>query len=201
MIKINLAPQAVVSASSVSFGDVEGFVTDDELRKEGLKRILVMLLFPTALYLYEMQSLPSKSAALNAKRQTLNELRAYNASSSASVAEIKKFKEEEAKMEARISALDKISKDRQREVRVLDLIQTILPEKAWLVRLEIKSDRILIEGLALSDYEVSSFMDALTKSVYLLDVNLISSREEVVDGSNLKRFDISCLLERPKRNE
>jgi len=202
MIKINLASSGAVSASSplgASLGiSSDGFISPDEARKEALKRLVLLLVGPLALYIYENQNVPAKVADLNAKTQVLSELQNYNAKQAASVAEIKKFKEDEALIEARISALEKISKDRQREIRVLDLLQTVIPEKAWLTRVQINPDKVNIQGLALSDFEVSTFLEALTKSVFLMDVNLVSSSEVNQDGVMLKKFEISCLLERPQ---
>ncbi|AFY00528.1 PilN domain-containing protein [Bdellovibrio bacteriovorus] len=200
MIKINLASQAASSGGGsigASLGiSSDSFMGADEIRKEALKRIVLLLMGPLALYIYENQNVPGKVAELNSKNQILAELQTYNAKAADSVAEIKKFKEDEALMEARISALEKISKDRQREIRVLDLLQTVIPEKAWLTRIQVNPTRVNIQGLALSDFEVSQFLEALTKSVFLMDVNLVSSSETVTDGVSLKKFEISCLLER-----
>ncbi|WII73423.1 PilN domain-containing protein [Bdellovibrio sp. 22V] len=201
MIKINLASSASIGSSaalSSSLGiSSETFLAPDEVRKEALKRLVLLLVGPLALYIYENQNIPQKQADLNSKQQVLTELQNYNARAAASVAEIKKFKEDEALMEARIAALEKISKDRQREIRVLDLLQSVIPEKAWVTRIQINPERVNIQGLALSDFEVSSFLEALTKSVFLMDVNLVSSSEVTQEGSTLKKFEISCLLERP----
>ncbi len=99
----------------------DSFLMPDEVRKEALKRLVLLLVGPLAFYIYESQNLPAKYSELNAKNQALVELQNYNAKQAASVAEIKRFKEDEALIEARIAALEKISKDRQREIRVLDL--------------------------------------------------------------------------------
>lgn len=204
MIKINLAngTGAGAGVGGASLGASLGISSDsfmgaDEIRKEALKRLVLLLVGPLALYIYESQNVPTKVTELNSKNQILAELQSYNAKAADSVAEIKKFKEDEALMEARISALEKISKDRQREIRVLDLLQTVIPEKAWLTRVQINPGRVNIQGLALSDFEVSQFLEALTKSVFLMDVNLVSSSESLQDGVSLKKFEISCLLERP----
>ncbi|MNL55424.1 Fimbrial assembly protein (PilN) [compost metagenome] len=128
----------------------------------------------------------------------LTETQSFNSKAAASVAEIKKFKEDEAIIESRIAALQKISKDRHREIRVLDLLQSVIPEKSWLTRVNILPEKVTITGMALTDYEVSTFMEALTKSAFLMDVNLVNSTEIIQDGVNLKRFEITCLLERPQ---
>lgn len=199
MIKINLATSKVSSMPLGGAGAGLGveFVDESDTRKNAMKRILIIMLGPLALFLYENQNIPGKMNELQSKSQVLAELQAYNAKQADSVAEIKKFKEDEALIESRISALEKIAKDRQREIRVLDLLQNVIPEKAWLSRLEINPDRVNIQGMAMSDFEVSSFLEALTKSVFLMDVNLVSSNEVTEDGVVLKRFEISCLLERP----
>lgn len=201
MIKINLASSGVGTTASInaSLGiSSDGYLSPDEVRKEALKRLVVMLIPAVALYAYQEQNVPTKLAELNAKQQMLNELTTYNAKQAASVAEIKKFKEDEALIEARIAALDKISKDRHREIRVLDLLQQVIPEKAWLTQIKITPEKVSVQGLAISDFEVSSFLEALTKSVFLMDVNLVNSNETTVDGVSLKKFEISCVLERPQ---
>lgn len=202
MIKINLASTSAMSGSASLGGSLGGsgdvfLLAPDQARKEALKRIVLLIVGPLALFIYESNNIPGKMTLLNERNQTLQDLQTYNEKAADSVAEIKKFKEDEALIEARISALEKISKDRQREIRVLDLLQTIIPEKAWLTRVQINPDRVNIQGVAMSDFEVSTFLEALSKSVFLLDVNLLNSNEINQEGVMLKKFEISCLLERP----
>lgn len=201
MIKINLASSSSIGVSGLgsSLGlSSEAFLSPTEVRKEAAKRLVLLLVGPLALYLYEQQNLPTKIAELNEKQQVLNELTSYNSKQANSVAEIKKFKEDEALIEARISALEKIAKDRQREIRVLDLLQTVIPEKAWLTRVQINPEKVILQGMAMTDSDVSSFLDSLTKSAFLMDVNLVSSSEVNQEGVNLKKFEINCFLERPE---
>lgn len=198
MIKINLSSSKLAGPAAASgFGSGESYAIPEEVRKDAFKKLVLLLVGPLALYIYENQNVPAKLQILDAKNQTLSQLQSYNEKQAASVAEIKQFKEDEALIETRISALEKIAKDRHKEIRVLDLLQTIIPEKAWLTKVEINPEKINIEGMALTDYEVSTFLDSLTKSAFLLDVNLVSSSEFSQDGVNLKKYEINCLLERP----
>lgn len=199
MIKINLASDVSGTSALSSFGVADGGYSSPEfIRKEALKRLVLLAIGPLALIIYENQNLPTKEAELRAKQAQLLELQNYNAKQAASVAEIKKFKEDEALIETRIAALEKISVDRLREIRVMELIQNVIPEKAWLTRLEVSPQKVNIQGLALSDFEVSALLEALTKSVFLMDVTLLNSSELNQEGVTLKRFEISCLLERPE---
>lgn len=197
MIKVNLASSTAGLASIPGVSGTD-FSSPEQIRKDALIRLLFLLIGPVLLYIYEGQNLPAKQSELSSKQQMLAELQEYNSKQAASVAEIKKFKEDEALIEARIAALEKISIDRQREAKVMELLQTIIPEKAWLTRIQLNPEGINLQGLALSDFEVSTFLDSLTRSAFLMDVNLLNSSEVVQDGVSLKRFEISCLLERPK---
>ncbi|HWU43476.1 MAG TPA: PilN domain-containing protein, partial [Bdellovibrio sp.] len=199
MIKINLANAPTAAAAptlNASLGVSEGFVSTEETRKEGVKRLLIMLLPVAGLYAYQMQNIPQKQGELSAKTKVLNDLTVYNGKASASVAEIKKFKEDQEVIEARIAALDKISKDRRREIRVLDLIQLKIPEKAWTTQIKIVSEKVTIQGLALSNTEYNNFMQSLSRSVFLVDVLPGGVTETTVDGTTLLKFELSCLLEK-----
>ncbi|WP_413585143.1 PilN domain-containing protein [Bdellovibrio sp. HCB274] len=200
MIKINLASSQVGTnaALGAQFGDGEvgDVLISDETRKEAIKRLVVALIPVIGLYAYQEQHIPQLQARLSSLQANLRELEDYNAKQAASVAEIKKFKEDEAVIEARISALDKISRDRYREIRVMDLLQQVIPEKAWLTQINLNPEKMNVQGLGLSDFEVSQFLEALTKSVFLMDVNLVSSTEVTVEGMILKKFEISAVLER-----
>lgn len=200
MIRINLAgssSQATFAASSTSgFGSSDIILSEGAARMEAIKRLVIIFILPIGMILYEQQNLPVKQAELSTKTKYLAELQAFNGKATASVAEIKKFKEDQEKIQARISTLDKISKDRLREIRILDLFQQAIPEKVWFTRIEAQGTKILISGNAMSDYEISSFMEAIAKSAFLTDVNLLSSSEMMMDGLSVKKFEISCLTER-----
>lgn len=196
MIKVNLANAAHSTALTGVGGGAEIFVAPDEQRKEALKRIAVILLFPLGLYVYESQNVPTIHHILATRTAYLGELQAFNARANASVAEIKKFKEDEAKIQARIAILEKLSKDRQKEIRILDLFQQVIPDKVWFTRVEMTGNKMQVSGYAMSDYDISTFMEGLSKSVFLADVNLLNSNEQVIDGVSVKRFEISCLTEK-----
>lgn len=198
MIKINLlrTGQGIPGPSVSSLQDVgsEVFVSEDQIRKEALMRLVILLLPIIALYLYGQQSLPKKNEELKAKNKILTEITEYNSKESASVAEIKKFKEDEASIQSRITVLNNLAKDRFREIHFLDLIQQVLPAKAWLKKIEVGDRKVVIQGFAQSDSEVSIFMESLTKSAFLADVNLLNSAESLSGGINIKNFEISCVL-------
>jgi type IV pilus assembly protein PilN len=200
MIRINLATSRSISnaggagsASADGGGDV---ILTEQTRKDALVKSLVILLAPIGLFFYEQQNIPTIRAELIRKQTALTELQAFNAKAENSVQEIKKFKEDEKKIQARIAVLEKLAKDRLREVKVLDLFQQVIPERVWLTRVDIKEGKVLLAGFSTSDIDISTFMDSLSKSVFLQEVVLVSSSEHIQEGMTLKKFEISCILEK-----
>ncbi|MBX2988814.1 MAG: PilN domain-containing protein [Bdellovibrionaceae bacterium] len=199
MIRINLvqstaAPSA--AAAGITF-DTDSGLTPGELQKQGMIRLLLLLAAPLALWAYEGTRIPDLTSRRNEQNNHLQELQTYNVQMEKSVQEIRKFKEDEQKIQTRIAYLDKISKDRLRDIKILDLIQQVIPEKVWLTKLDSGAGKVSIAGMAMSDFDISAFMEALAKSVHFIDVKLVSSAEVIVEGLGVKTFEVICLVERP----
>lgn len=206
MIRINLVNASNQGAGGIVFeggspGNVDIEFIDTAVQKQGALRLAMIFAGPLALWAYQQMTIPELERQRNQVSSTISELKDFNTRAERSVLEIRKFKEDEQRIQARISHLDKISKNRTRDIKILELIQQVIPEKAWLTNLEMKSGLLTISGLAMSDFEVSSFMEAMAKSIYFLDVNLVSSTEVTFDGLNLKSFEIKCTIERSPENE
>lgn len=196
MIKINLASKAPAAPSAVSGISGDIIYMPSELRKQALMRLLIILILPMALWGYQQAKVPELLDKQAAEQRRLEELQSYNGQMEKSVQEIKKFKDDEAKIQARIDTLDRLAKNRYREIKVLDLIQQVIPEKVWLTKLDANDGKIVVAGYAMTDFDISSFMESLAKSVHFVDVNLLNSTESQLDGLTIKAFEIGCSLEK-----
>lgn len=212
MIKINLSPKGTRSTSGGSSsgfnsgildkflgsGGMDSFSTPDNVKKEAILRLFILCIFPIGLFAYEQLTLPDLEAQLVKKQTLIKELQAFNNKATDAVSEIKKFKEDEKNIQSRIDVLQKIAKSRFKEIQMIDLIQQILPEMAWLEKLQITESKMNFDGFAANDGEISNLMESLNKSVFLSDVNLINSKDTEVDGIKLKKFSIVCTLDHGK---
>jgi type IV pilus assembly protein PilN len=158
--------------------------------------LVLLLLGPIVMFLHQDSNLPPKQARLNQINTELSSLQAKNTQAAASVDEIKRYEKEQEKLEFQIKAINRLQKDRLREVRVLDYIQREIPERVWLSKLELNDNKMTISGTATADTELTNFMENLQKSAYLKDVNLLRSTEATVPEMGVvRKFEISCLLE------
>ncbi len=196
MIKINLKPTGLGEAGTTI--DVVDSSANSEIQRKGLVHLLVMMILPAAMYVYGIQRRPERISQIANLTNQIGELTAFNDKQAAIVAEIKKISEDEKSVEERISAINKITVGRLVEIKVLDLLQTILREKMWLKAIEVKENNLTIEGMAQTDMDVSIFLEDLTKNILLRDVRLVETKQENFDGLNYARFKISAILEKSK---
>lgn len=202
MIKINLAKQSPVrkkEKNKAPAGEVtnEVSIIDSELKRGLAVRMVILFIFPVVLFVYQDSVIPEKAATLTKMNRELDELTRKNRDAQAAVEEIKKFEKDQEKLQAQTNTLIALSKDRIKEVRVLDYIQREIPAKVWLTRMDMADGRIQIAGMATADTELTTFMETLQRSAYLKDVNLVKSDDSAVqDIGVVKKFEISCQLER-----
>lgn len=205
MIKINLAKQPSTKkkdkkkAQDSGGGELisEGSAVDADLKRGLVVRFVILLIFPIALFVYQDSVVPEKAALVSKMQRELDEVTQKNRDAAAAVEEIKKFEKDQEKLQSQTNTLIALSKDRIKEVRVLDYIQREIPTKVWLTRMDLADGRIQIAGMATADSELTTFMETLQRSAYLKDVNLVKSDDTPLqDFGTVKRFEISCQLER-----
>ncbi len=199
MIRINLAKSipiaTVANNAEVMEGNLE--LGSQDIQKQGMIRLAVMLLFPLGLLVYEKQNIPDLQRTFKQKTAELNKLQAKNNAAKGAVEEILKFNEDKEKLQNQVDTLENLQKDRLREVKILDNIQKDIPEKVWLKRIEFKDTELKIFGTSTGDPEIASFVDNLSKMVFLTSVIPVKSADEVSDKGIFKTFELSCKIDRP----
>jgi len=197
LIRINLASASASGAGG--FTEMAAASEGSEIQRQGITKLFIMLILPVAFYTYEsFMLIPDLIARQNSKQNLLDSLKAQNETSRGALEEKKKFEEDQAKLRKQIGAIDGLSKDRLKEVKILDTIQRDIPEKVWLSELSLKDERVTIVGNANADADLTAFMDVLSRSIYIKEVNLVRSNEMQSSQSAgiSKKFEISCLINR-----
>jgi Tfp pilus assembly protein PilN len=197
VIRVNLAKGMPVG--NVSSG-MPGEIIDSgsaEIRREGGIRFLILLIVPLAMFGWESHLLPDLHSQLASKNKYFQSLMDKNEKAKNAVDEIKKFNEDQARLQKQIDILEGLQKERLLEVKILDNIQKDIPNKVWLNRIELQEAKLVVVGQTTTDSELTLFMENLAKSIFLKDVNLIKSEEFPSDKGTLKRFDILCGIDKP----
>ncbi len=200
MIRVNLVRSHISQqmrmegADSLEINEVDAA----DLQRQGGIRFLMLLLVPMALYAWEFQNIPDLKAKLNRKTTEYNNLVATNEQAKGYVDEIKKFEEDQARLQKQIDTLDSLQKERLREVKILDNLQKDIPEKVWLTQLDFQGINFKLSGVAVSDSDLTVLMENLSKSVFLKEVNLVKSSETPTERGTFKSFEIACIIDKPQ---
>ncbi len=110
--------------------------------------------------------------------------------------EIKKLRSDQLLIGEKIRALERISVNREKWVRLMEELSSRLPEYTWLISIMEENSTppvIHIEGRTFSFPEVANYMSRLKESEYVNSVDL-SRIEQIDQKSRLFSFHISCKI-------
>jgi type IV pilus assembly protein PilN len=203
LIKINLADKKAnfvpLKKKDGSSDSVDDFIQvgENELKKQLIQKIIILLLPSVALFAWENISVPQKQQALTGKQKQISEITKKIADTKVKTAKFPEAEKNFKNVSIKIELLEKLRKSRKLEVKVLDNLQRVIPEKVWISRLEISDGHLSISGSSLTDIALTSFMDSLAKSVFLKDVSLVRASEAGDDftGLTVKKFEVSTGIE------
>jgi type IV pilus assembly protein PilN len=104
--------------------------------------------------------------------------------------EVKEIEKKQKSLEDRLVRIATLKRNKQGPVRVLDSLNTAIPERAWLVEAREKSGIMVLNGLALDGETVSSFMRELEKSDYFPKIELDVAKQAIKQGVKIQEFVI-----------
>ena len=97
-------------------------------------------------------------------------------------------------LQEKLQTIAMLKARKQGPVHVLDNVNQALPERAWLLALKEKSGALEVQGIALDNQTISSFMSNLEKLPYFRTVDLVLSTDYEKDSVKLKQFTLSVGL-------
>ncbi len=110
--------------------------------------------------------------------------------------QIAKLKADRAGIQEKIVALERINVNREKWVRLMEIMCQRIPDFTWIVSIDEKAQTppvLDVEGRTLSFPEVANFMSQLSESNYIRSVDL-SGIEEINGAVKMFRFKISCTI-------
>jgi Tfp pilus assembly protein PilN len=110
--------------------------------------------------------------------------------------EINRLREDKLTIQGKIRALERISVNREKWVKLMEELSQRLPEYTWIISIKEENSAppvLHIEGRTYSFPEVANYMSSLKESVYITSVDL-SNIEQVDPKEKVYRFSISCAI-------
>jgi Tfp pilus assembly protein PilN len=121
----------------------------------------------------------------NAKKTELTRLQSVTG-------EVKEIESKQKGLEDRLVRIATLMRNKQGPVRVLDALNTAIPERAWLTEVHEHSGDMKLGGFALDGETISAFMRELEKSDYFPKVELDVARQATKQGVKIQEFAIKA---------
>lgn len=112
-----------------------------------------------------------------------------------SVGQAAKIKEQFADLQARLKAIQVLTKDQGRPVLLVDAFVNAVPADLWITGLEEKGAVLRVTGSAFSTTAVANFMAALRKSGRFKEVDIVLSKRDLAKTPSLVSFEVTCRFE------
>jgi type IV pilus assembly protein PilN len=171
-------------------------------KKETIKQqisilVLVLVVFAAimgGIYLYMVGMIKSTKTEIAQAETEIQQLKAK-------IGQIENLKKLEEEVRKKLDVLNQLRVGKTGPVKRLAALSDTVPEKLWLTRYNESGDSITISGIAYTEELIADFMRNLEASHQFFQVELQVSEQVDVSGVKAKRFDLSCKLAAPKKEE
>lgn len=190
MIRVNLLKSAGAAGNVASSSSSGSVAPSPETQKEAGKRLGVILSAVAALYLYNMFVVSAQRDRLAAINAQVASIEAQKTALGPTTPLVEKYNAEKKVIEGQLEALRGLARNRLREVKALDAIQSLMSEKTWLRELKTENGVLSMSGFSLTDDGITDMIRSLDTSVFFSDLVVKSTSEERIDNATVKRFDV-----------
>lgn len=175
--------------------------SDEEERKqiiiEVAKRVLIIVIGPLGLYIYETQRIPELREKQTQAEAKLAEIKQFNDSKQGLAQEIKKYEDEQARFNAQMDFINKIQADKVNEYKLFTLLKNSTPPTVWVNELSFMNNSLQIFGQSTSAAAINEFTQVLSNTDFLTPP--IPVGQEVVgnymsSGAETIRFELKMSL-------
>ena len=171
-------------------------------KKETIKQQITILVFVLVvsvvvmggIYLYLVGLIKSTKTEIVQAETEIQQLKAK-------IGQIENLKKLEDEVRKKLDVLNQLRVGKTGPVKRLAALSDTVPDKLWLTRYNESGDSITISGIAYTEELIADFMRNLEGSHQFFQVELQVSEQIVVSGVKAKRFDLSCKLAAPKKEE
>lgn len=109
-------------------------------------------------------------------------------------AEVEHLEKMRKDLQSKLAVIAKLKLSKRGPVRVLDDLNIAIPERAWLLSVQEKSDEVKIDGMSLDNQTTADFMKNLEESDYFRSVELLETKRIEQKNVKMNAFSIKAKL-------
>jgi type IV pilus assembly protein PilN len=158
------------------------------VRREMIIAVLSIVLLLVGLFLVHWKLSRDKEETLTKISDTKKEITYYKSLTT----EVNKAKEAQKILQDKLNVINALRKAKATPAKVLDELSIDKPEKIYFESVKKDGSKLGIEGIALDDETVATFMTNLRRSKMFKNVDLIVTEQTEQSKIKLKKFILSC---------
>lgn len=209
MIKVNLLNdrslkknEEIANVGKMSYADVlkmgrsrssgGGFANDDEVPM--IYKVAAIALPVVLLFLYEKKATSDANKIMSQLTVDMQNVEEIKRQKEEIIAATKNTSLELEASRAVLKELQNIDYFRLMAIRALDNLQDIMPYQVWLQSVDMDRNSINIDGVAVSDNDLTQFQQNLEQSIYFKDILIYNSMELKAGGGKYVGFKLRANL-------
>lgn len=110
------------------------------------------------------------------------------------ISKLDEVEQRKVQLELKVGLIQSLRQQQSLPVRVLESLSSCLPDWVWLTEVTYRSRSVDIKGRAISNVQISDFMDALQKTGLFEAINLGNSQQQVIGTDAVVNFSLTALL-------
>lgn len=176
--------------------DEGSFAEDDEKKKiyiDFLKRFIVILIGPLGFYFYENAQIPEYKNQIVQLTAKIADLKQFNDKKKGLAEEIKKYEEDQTKLNAQMNFMRKVSNEKINELKLFLYLQSHIPESVWINKIELKGTDLTLNAESDVPAEITKFLDQLSSAPFLSGVSPLNQEtkaDSVGPGVTTTTFNV-----------
>lgn len=199
MIKVNLLKnRGNVSDTSATQLDFDMPITAPGEGSGGaseiVAKVFTIILPVLILWGYETYNIGNLSSQNEVAQSRMNELNTEITQNKPVVEKAKAMQKEIKELEERIVLIKNLSKVRLREIKAIDYLQNVIPEKVWFIELDFKDTNFQARGFSVSEEALNKFIESLEGKSFFRNVILMQSVDQKTKTGTVKSFTFSSSL-------
>ena len=179
-----------ITASPSMGGDVE---------KQAALRLAVIFAAVGLFWFYEHNEINAKRDQLSTVQNQISEVQAAKQRFGDAGPIVEKYNKQKEILNAQIKVLEGLTVNRLREVKLLDALQSLIPQSAWLDSIVSDRGRVKIKGFAPDAETVNNLFRQLENNVLFSQVQqTLNVDQDVPELGLLRRFEFEFIAGRPE---
>lgn len=187
MIKINLLRSMGLDSAPAMGG---GGALSAEMQKAAVLKIVMMGVFPGMLYVWETINIGNLNQRVAALQSEIKSVEGKKSSYGETAPLVEKYTKEKQKIEKQSDVIRGIMRNRLREVKALDSLQTITPSQVWFSKIDIKGSLVEAAGYSNTDEGLATLYTALGNSQFFSRFEPKQQGVASQGGTQVKSFSI-----------